>query len=157
AIDRRRGIGNGVVVVAANNALLADGQLKDVVRRGLVTLDHGEDTQRLPLLVVGRLGLTAGVGNIGGLLGVVRLGRCYLVAVVDVAILVGHGIAVVVVSGGRVRGIADVTGAGVPNGGSPGGARGPAGGGPGARIAAVPPRPECVVIAKAATNVPSLV
>src|SRR5262245_7972672 len=70
ADDRRGLIRNRVVVVAAKHAIFIERDLEDVVRRRLVALDHGEDTERLPLFVRGGLGVLARSRDLGRLLGV---------------------------------------------------------------------------------------
>src|SRR5262245_36506679 len=59
--DRQGLVGEVVVEVAANDAILVDSELERLVGGGLTLGDDGEDPQRQPLVV---RGLSAGFGDV---------------------------------------------------------------------------------------------
>ena len=96
AVDGQRRVRQAVVVVAADHAVLVDGELEDVVGLLLVALHHGEHAEGLPLLLLGRLRRLPRRGDVRRLRRVL-LGRGdRLAVVVDAVVLVDHGGAVVV-------------------------------------------------------------
>src|SRR6516162_1632827 len=155
-VHGQRGVAQRVVVVAADRSRLVDGELEEVVAVGLLPLDHGEDAERQPFLVLGGLGLLAGVGDGDGLLGVFLLGADRVAVDVDGIPFVDDVGAVVVVD--RLGGIAAVAGARRPGGGPPDGCRGgPGSRTPDARISAPPGAVEAVVMAEVAAYEVSLI
>src|SRR5262245_31272783 len=145
-----------VVVVAADRSRLVDSELEEVVAVDLLPLDHGEDAERQPFLVLGGLGLLAGIGDSHGLLRVFLLGTDRVAVDVDGIAFVDDVGAIVVVD--RLGGIAAVAGARGPGGGRPDGCRsGPGSRTPDARISAPPGAVEAVVMAEVAAYEVSLV
>src|SRR5262249_21008618 len=155
AVDGEGRVGHGAVVVAADHAVLVDRQLEDVVGVLLLALDHGEDAQRLPLLLLVGFRLLPR-GGVGGRLGGVVRGRGdRLAIVVNVVALVDDGGAVVVVDGRR--GVAAEGGVGGVRPVRPvGGRRRPPRVAPRGRVGRIPARVEIVVAPEPGANVPGL-
>src|SRR5262249_8202970 len=86
-----------VVVVAANDALLVDGELEDIVRRFFVALHESIDADRFPIFSRGWIGILADGGNVRRLIGVLLHGAGFRAVHIDVVVLVDDGAAVVVV------------------------------------------------------------
>ena len=138
--QRRNLVGEEVVEVAANDAVLVDGQLDDFVGLGLRRLsDYGEHAQRQPLFVRRR---PSGIGKLLGLV-VVLVGRGHgFVAVIDGVAFVGHVPAIVVVA--ALAAASAIAARGAPAPPAPGGGgHGPLAGPPGAGVTAVPAGREC--------------
>src|SRR5262249_54063992 len=141
-------------VVAADHSFLVDSDLEDVVRVLLIALDHGEDAQGLPFLLLGDLRLHP-IGRDVRRLGSVVRGRGDRVAVVvDLVALIDDGGAVVVHHG--VLGVTTEAGARGVGGIPPVSPRPPRGRAPGTGVSAIPARVEVVVAGEVPTDVPAL-
>src|SRR5262249_5466117 len=155
AVDGDRRVGQCVVVVAADHAVLVDRQLEDVVGVLLLALHDGENAERLPLLLLGGLRLLPGGGDVRRLRGVLLRRGDRLAVVVDAVVLVDDGRAVVVDHG--LRG-------GAAEGGNGGVRRPPPGGrrrrarrrAPRGRVGRVPAGVEIVVAGEARADVTRL-
>src|SRR5262249_22406058 len=117
-VHRGGGVGRRVVVIAAEHAVLVDRQLEDVGGRRLLAPDQREHAQRDPVAIRRRRGRRAGLGDRGGLVGVLLGGAHALAVHVHLAVLV-NAVGAVVVGGALLR-VAAGAGDGAPGGRAPG-------------------------------------
>src|SRR5262249_44265282 len=130
---------------------LVDGELEEVVAVDLLPLDHGENAERKPFLILGGLGFLAGIGDCLRLLRILLLRADHVAVDVDGVAFIDDVRAVVVVD--RRGRIPAVGGAARPRGGAPDGRRGgPGGGAPDAGISAPPAAVEAVVMVEVAAH-----
>src|SRR6185437_10099479 len=60
AVHRKIVVGDGIVIIAANDAVFIEGQLEEIIGGLFFALDEAIDAERLPRLVGRRLGGAAG-------------------------------------------------------------------------------------------------
>src|SRR5262249_32524959 len=154
AVDGEGRVGQGVVVIAAEHAVLVDGELEDVVGFLLVALHHGEDAERLPLLLLVRF-RSLPRGGEGQRLGGVLLGGGDRLAVVEDGVVLVDQIGTVVVDH-RQEGVGAKGGDGGVRRPPPVARRRPRGRAPGTGVGHVPAGVEIVVAGKAGAHVAAL-